>query len=849
MKGNARPFDVVVVTAANEAQAAGYRAQLAWRRANGLIPESTEALVVPDPGGRRVGSFAATLNVLVELAKRRRDPVAGRRVLVCHSGGDSRRTPAFAAIGKAFAPMPCATGEGRPLALFDAILANAARLPSRKDGQLLVLSGDVLITLEDELVDFSGAGLSGVAWMDTMAQGSRHGVYVPGGGKGVCRVVADFLQKPTKDEAAAAGALDAKGRVAVDTGILSFSPALCRRMIAFARKEAGWLRTAPVLDVYEHFTGALVGKGPEKIRRAFAGEEFHVNLLQSCEFFHAGSSRELLACWLEASPTARVLGFERPRRGRPLVFNSVLDGEVKGGAASAVEGCRRAAGSATVLEGCNILTGLPVECTETIHLPKETGLVCMPVGAKCWTAVAYGLDDNFKTDGKWDAKLWKVSPDVNAVVRHALSVLSASPSGAGLRSLGELMPKVDHARILAERSKVRAEAVRRQVAEVVTRGCPLPSRPPRAAILHDQVVWAASPVRIDFAGGWSDTPPICLDAGGVVLNAAVTLNGQYPIQVMAKLSREPRIRLSSIDLGESREFTSADELLDHSDPHEWCALPKAALVLSGVAPSRKGASLRSWLGRFGGGLDLTIFSALPKGSGMGTSSILGAAVLACLDRVQGRDFDAGRVIRLASALEQRMNTGGGWQDQIGGLLGGVKLIETRPGPDQTPSIASATPSGAIASLFSDRALLYFTGQKRMARDILRNVVDRWISGEPAMRAIVSRLKAGARRAKAAFDADDARAFTAAVGEYWELKKAIDPGSTNVGVETILSRVAKESDVCLLPGAGGGGFVFIAAKSAAAARRIRAALEADPPNAAARFFDFAVDPGGLKVTVL
>ena len=54
-------FDVIVVTAANEAQAAGYRAQLAWRKANGLLPTGTEALVVPDPGGRRVGSFAATL--------------------------------------------------------------------------------------------------------------------------------------------------------------------------------------------------------------------------------------------------------------------------------------------------------------------------------------------------------------------------------------------------------------------------------------------------------------------------------------------------------------------------------------------------------------------------------------------------------------------------------------------------------------------------------------------------------------------------------------------------------------------------------------------------------------------
>jgi len=849
-------FDVIVVTAANEAQAAGYRAQLEWRRVNGLLPRDVDTLVLPDPGGRRVGSFAATLNVLVELAKRWRDPVAGRRILVCHSGGDSRRTPAYAAIGKAFAPLPCTTSDGRPLALFDAIARQASELPSREDGQMIVLSGDVLVTPAGGRLDFSRPGLTGVAWMETMEQGSCHGVYVPGGGSGgSCRAVAGFLQKPSRSEAAAAGAIGRNGRVAVDTGILSFDPALCRRLLAFARAEARWLAKAPVLDVYEHFTEALVGGGPEKIRRAFEGTCFSVNVLEACEFFHMGSSRELLACWTKASATARALGFRKGvcasgRSGRAFAFDSVLDGGVSGGGSSAVEGCWRREGCVTELAGRNLLTGVPSSCTEPIRLPAETGLVCLPVGAKGWTAVAYGLDDNFKTDGKWDARLWKVSNDVNDAVRHAVSRVLPNRRGkvgSGLRSLAEIMPKVDHSRLLAERTATFREVARRHVADVVSCGCPPPSVPPRAAILHDQVVWAASPVRIDFAGGWSDTPPICLDAGGTVLNAAVTLNGQYPIQVMAKLSTRPRIRLSSIDLGESREFTSSAELLDHADPHEWCALPKAALVLSGIAPSRRGASLGSWLRRFGGGLDLTIFSALPKGSGMGTSSILGAAVLACLDRVQGIAFDARRVIRLASALEQRMNTGGGWQDQVGGILPGVKLIETSPGADQTPSVSSVSIRGD--SPFSDRCLLYFTGQKRMARNILRNVVDRWIAGEPAIREIVPRLKDGAKRAKVALEKGDYAVFAAAVREYWKLKKAIDPGSTNTGVEAILSRVGGNAEACLLPGAGGGGFVFVMAKSKEAARRVRANLEANPPNAAARFFDFAIDAGGLKVTVL
>ena len=66
-------FDLVVVTAANAAQAKGYRAQLAGRKG---------FMVVADPGGKRVGSLGATVNVLKKLSYAKNDK---RRILVCHS--------------------------------------------------------------------------------------------------------------------------------------------------------------------------------------------------------------------------------------------------------------------------------------------------------------------------------------------------------------------------------------------------------------------------------------------------------------------------------------------------------------------------------------------------------------------------------------------------------------------------------------------------------------------------------------------------------------------------------------------------------------------------------------------
>ena len=44
---------------------------------------------------------------------------------------------------------------------------------------------------------------------------------------------------------------------------------------------------------------------------------------------------------------------------------------------------------------------------------------------------------------------------------------------------------------------------------------------PKLNVYSDQIVWARSPVRIDVAGGWTDTPPYSLYSGGSVVNLAI----------------------------------------------------------------------------------------------------------------------------------------------------------------------------------------------------------------------------------------------------------------------------------------------------------------------------------------
>ena len=62
--------------------------------------------------------------------------------------------------------------------------------------------------------------------------------------------------------------------------------------------------------------------------------------------------------------------------------------------------------------------------------------------------------------------------------------------------------------------------------------------------------------------------------------------------------------------------------------------------------------------------------------------------------------------------------------------------------------------------------------------------------------------------------------------------------------SIAATVAEQSVSSL----GGGGFLMMICKSPQDARAVRRLLEADPPNARARFFDFDISRQGLVVTV-
>lgn len=386
---------------------------------------------------------------------------------------------------------------------------------------------------------------------------------------------------------------------------------------------------------------------------------------------------------------------------------------------------------------------------------------------------------------------------------------------------------------------------------IASSGAPLPALP-RSALRKDEIVWGRAPARLDLGGGWSDTPPYALERGGCVINAAVDLNGQAPIQAYARVIDEPVIRLASIDFGDRVEIRELAELLDYRQAGGRFSLQKAALAISGFSPEAApwpaNASLRDMLKAFGGGIELTTLAAIPGGSGLGTSSIVAAVVLAAAQRVMGRSMTPRELFHGVLRLEQAMTTGGGWQDQVGGVIGGVKIITTQPALVPDPLIHFVPPHVLTHAADGGCMLLYYTGITRLAKNILQQVVGRYLDRDRAAMSTLARIHAFPARVADAMARNDLPAFGRALDAAWELKKRIDPGSTNEAIESLLAQARPYVHGAKLMGAGGGGFVLFACKSPEDAGALRRLLEKNPPNERARFFDFGVNEEGLVVTV-
>ncbi|MCD6347199.1 MAG: bifunctional fucokinase/L-fucose-1-P-guanylyltransferase, partial [Bacteroidales bacterium] len=222
-------------------------------------------------------------------------------------------------------------------------------------------------------------------------------------------------------------------------------------------------------------------------------------------------------------------------------------------------------------------------------------------------------------------------------------------------------------------------------------------------------------------------------------------------------------------------------------------------------------------------------------------------VLGSLSNYYGLGWDLAEVGRRTLALEQMLTTGGGWQDQYGGIYHGIKMLKTLPGFNQSPIVNWLPGSFFTKPEMRACMLLYYTGITRVAKSILGDIVRGMFLNSGHRLQIIEELAQHADDLMSNILMQDWSKFGSMINKSWRLNQALDKGTNPPQVQDIISKIEDLISGQKLLGAGGGGYMFIVAKDQEAALKIRKILQSDPPNDRARFVNFSISDEGMVVT--
>jgi galactokinase/mevalonate kinase-like predicted kinase len=197
-------------------------------------------------------------------------------------------------------------------------------------------------------------------------------------------------------------------------------------------------------------------------------------------------------------------------------------------------------------------------------------------------------------------------------------------------------------------------------------------------------------------------------------------------------------------------------------------------------------------------------------------------------------------------LEQLMTTGGGWQDQAGAIFPGAKLVATGPGLSQRLRVQPVPWSDNHAAEFERILVLYYTGIRRVARGLLRQVVGRYLARETACLQVLHSIKTLAMEMAYAMQEGDWDHLGSLLDRHWRLNQLLDPNTTNAPINALLDSVRPLVRGAKLAGAGGGGFLILLAKGPDAAEELRKRLGGDQASSGGAVHDWRIAREGLQV---
>lgn len=930
-------WDYVVLTASNEKQAEGFMMQIQDRQAKGLLSSKTHFAVIPDPDGKRVGSGGATLGVLKYISEHAKTTdFKNLKILVIHSGGDSKRVPQYSALGKLFSPVPHTLPDGRAATLFDEFMICMSSVPARIREGMLLLSGDVLLLFNPLQIDYSGNGAAAISFKEDVETGKNHGVFLNGEDGNVRK----FLHKQTVETLTEQGAVNDRGAVDIDTGAVVFSADMLKNLYGLVASDKDFdalVNETVRLSLYGDFLYPLASDSTleqfyneapegefcdelknarEKVWEALRPFRMKLLRLAPAKFIHFGTTREIMELMASGVEQYKDLGWSRQVNSSITegvgAYNSVLSDGAKIGKNCYLE-VSYVHHNAKI--GNNVVLSYIDIHDETV--PDNVVLHGLKQTDGKFVARIYGVSDNPKQNvlfgegldaflaknglnsediwekGEnnktlWTAKLYPACDNIKQAVGAALNLYKMAQGEGDVKawqscareSLSSGFNNADAAAIIAWNSRMFELVQMDGIAKLIY--AKAPATEAKNVLLTQKLTpiqqeWLESrleqadfstamrlyyyvgvalggaegekyiaecfktvqsgilketlnnlhyndtckivcdehtvklPLRVNWGGGWSDTPPFCMENGGTVLNASIFLNGEKPVEVTLVKIPEKKIVFDSRDMDVHGEFDTIEPLQQTGDPYDPFALQKAALLACGIIP-KEGHTLDEILTRLGGGFEMhSEVTNVPKGSGLGTSSILSAACVKAVFEFMGIAFSDDDLYSHVLCMEQIMSTGGGWQDQVGGVTDGIKYITSRPALNQQLKVQKIEIDESTKQELNERFVLIYTGQRRLARNLLRDVVGRYVGNQPDSVFALNEIQRIAVLMRFELERGNVDAFAELLNKHWELSQMVDKGSTNTLIDQIFASV--EDLICgkLICGAGGGGFLQVILK--------------------------------------
>jgi D-glycero-alpha-D-manno-heptose-7-phosphate kinase len=298
------------------------------------------------------------------------------------------------------------------------------------------------------------------------------------------------------------------------------------------------------------------------------------------------------------------------------------------------------------------------------------------------------------------------------------------------------------------------------------------------------LIRSRAPVRIDFAGGWTDVPPFSAEVGGFVVNAAIT---RY---AYATLIPHPdhAFRLESGDYDtyvEARDIRQME--YDGNLDLLKAAVRRMDLQVGGHILTRSDA---------------------PPGSGTGSSASMGVALVGLLAAATNQnETPRAEIAALANKLEiEELQIQGGKQDQYAAALGGISFMAFK---DPEVTVERLEVSRDFLYELEKHLLLIYTGKSRLSGDIISRVMGAYQRDDAQVKTALMNIRQASLDMKEAFAAEDLGRVGEVLDCNWENQKRLYPEMTTPKIEALLT-VARPEGVlgAKACGAGGGGCILI-----------------------------------------